>query len=211
MAAHRLVIATHNSGKRVEFERLLKPQGINCLSLADFNATPVEEPFDTFIENALHKARCASALTGLPALADDSGLCVPALNGAPGVRSARYAPADTQAMLPQDLRNTQHLLLTLQGVQSRAGFYYAVWVSLNHPEDPCPLIAHGSWWGEIATSPSGTQGFGYDPIFRLPSLGCTAAQLAPEVKDQLSHRGQAARQWLSAWQAAQPPHQLESA
>lgn len=186
---HSLVIASGNAGKLREFDRLLAPLGIKTHSQSDFQVTPADEPFDTFIENALAKARHASAQTGLPALADDSGICVPTLGGAPGVRSARYAePVPGKS---QDMLNNAKLVKALAGSEDRRAFYVAVLVLVMKAEDPLPIIAQGLWLGEVRDQPQGSHGFGYDPHFWLPALGVTAAELEPAKKNEVSHRGQA--------------------
>lgn len=182
----KLVIASGNSGKLREIGQLLQPLGIEVLPQSSFNVTESEEPYCTFIENALVKARHASRCTGLPALADDSGICVNALNGKPGILSARYAGEPRS-----DERNNQKLVDVLQDQADRKAHYYCVIVLLRHPDDPQPLIADGSWHGEIALRPCGTGGFGYDPYFFLPDLGKTAAELPAEQKNRISHRGKA--------------------
>ncbi|WP_025041438.1 RdgB/HAM1 family non-canonical purine NTP pyrophosphatase [Nitrosospira briensis] len=182
----KLVIASSNSGKLREIGQLLQPLGIEVLPQSAFNVTESEEPYCTFIENALVKARHASRCTGLPALADDSGICVSALNGKPGILSARYAGEPRS-----DERNNQKLVDVLTDETDRKAHYYCVIVLLRHPDDPQPLIADGSWHGEIVLRPRGTGGFGYDPYFFLPDLGKTAAELSAEQKNRISHRGKA--------------------
>ena len=182
----KLVIASSNSGKLREIGQLLQPLGIEVLPQSEFNVTESEEPYCTFIENALVKARHASRCTGLPALADDSGICVNALNGKPGILSARYAGEPRS-----DERNNQKLVDTLQDRANRKAHYYCVIVLLRPPDDPQPLIADGTWHGEIVLRPCGTGGFGYDPYFFLPDLGKTAAELPAEQKNRISHRGKA--------------------
>lgn len=184
-----LVVASGNAGKLREFERLLNPLGIGVKSQSEFGVEPADEPYDTFIENALAKARHASAKTGLPALADDSGICVPALGGVPGVRSARYA--EPVAGMEQDSLNNAKLVQALAGSNDRRAFYVAVLVLVMRVDDPLPVIAQGLWMGEVNDQPLGANGFGYDPHFWLPDLGATAAQLDPVQKNQVSHRGQA--------------------
>lgn len=186
-----LVLASGNPGKRREFDRLLEPLGIHVRSQSDFGVEPAPEPHATFIENALAKARHASAHTGLPALADDSGICVPALGGAPGVRSARFATSVDGA--DQDLANNARLVQALAGHDDRGAFYVAVLVLVLHPEDPLPVIAQGLWMGEVLNEPRGSNGFGYDPHFWLPDLARTAAELEPSQKNQVSHRAIAMR------------------
>ena len=192
----KLVIASNNPGKLREFQFLLQPLGIEVLTHAQLGIGEAEEPHHTFIENALAKARHVSRLSGLPALADDSGICVEALNGAPGVLSARYAGKPKS-----DQRNNEKLLQTLRGVADRRAHYYCVLVLLRHADDPQPLLAEGEWHGEIALQPAGDDGFGYDPLFWLPQLGKTGAQLEREQKNAISHRGQALRVLLEKLQA----------
>lgn len=183
----RLVIATGNAGKLREIRALLAPLNIEVLPQSDFNVPEAAEPYCTFIENALVKARHASKLTGLPALADDSGICVDALGGAPGVISALYAGDNPRS----DAANNAKLLADLKTVKNRAAHYHCVIVLVRHADDPQPLIAEGSWHGEILEAPRGKDGFGYDPLFLDVKLGKTGAELAPEVKNKVSHRGQA--------------------
>lgn len=189
----QFVVASHNNGKIREFNDRLQPVGVELISVAEFtNAVPNETGL-TFVENALIKARHASEISGLPALADDSGLVVPALNGQPGIYSARYAGEQAT-----DAMNRQHLLHELSaipGVNRRAYFYCAL-VLLMTPADPMPLISTASWAGVIATKECGDRGFGYDPLFYLPELGKTAAELTPTIKNNISHRGQAIDQLL---------------
>lgn len=184
----RLILASNNAGKLKEFAQLLGPIGFELHPQGEFDVPEAEEPFGTFVENALAKARHASRLTGLPALADDSGVCVNALGGAPGVYSARYAGEPKS-----DARNSQKLVADLAGLSDKSAYYYCVLVYVRHPDDPQPVIADGRWHGEIIASPRGENGFGYDPHFLIPSLGKTTAELAPEQKNALSHRGQALR------------------
>ncbi len=183
-----LVIASNNRGKLAELSRLLEPLGFRLQPQADLGIAEADEPHPTFVENALAKARHASRASGLPALADDSGICVPALGGAPGVRSARYAGEPAS-----DAANNAKLVRELHAQADKSAYYYCVLVYVRHADDPQPLIAEGRWEGEVITEPRGDGGFGYDPHFLLPALGRTAAQLAPEEKNQLSHRGQALR------------------
>ncbi len=183
---NKLVIASNNPGKLREFQHLLQPLGIEVLTQAQLGIAEAEEPHGTFVENALAKARHASRLSGLPALADDSGICVSALGGAPGVYSARYAGEPKS-----DQRNNEKLLREMQGVTDRRAHYYCVLVLLRHADDPQPLIAEGEWHGEIGHEEKGDGGFGYDPLFWLPKLGKTGAQLEREEKHAISHRGKA--------------------
>jgi len=248
---HKLIIASSNPGKLREFQFLLQPLGIEVLTQAQLGIGEAEEPHPTFIENALAKARHVSLISGLPALADDSGICVTALEGAPGVLSARYAgdergcdtllpargrpagspllridpsalakPADCGSSrkdasphLPEvsrelarrqsDQRNNEKLLQAMLGVADRRAHYYCVLVLLHHAGDPQPLIAEGEWHGEIALQPAGEGGFGYDPLFWLPQIGMTSAQLEREQKHAISHRGKALRVLLEKLKAMQ--------
>jgi len=183
----KLVIASNNPGKLREFQFLLQPLGIEVLTQAQLGIDEADEPHVTFVENAIDKARHVSRLSGLPALADDSGICVTALGGAPGVFSARYAGDNPKS----DARNNDKLLLDMQGVEDRRAHYYCVLVLLRDAADPQPLIAEGEWHGEIALQPGGDGGFGYDPLFWLPEFGKTSAQLEREQKHAISHRGKA--------------------
>lgn len=194
----KLVLASNNSGKLREFQFLLQPLGIEVLTQSQLGIDEADEPHQTFIENALAKARHASRLSGLPALADDSGICVDALDGAPGVQSARYAGDDTKS----DQKNNEKLLQVMQGVADRRAHYYCVLVLLRHADDPQPLIAEGEWHGEIALQPSGDGGFGYDPLFWLAEFGKTSAQLEREQKHAISHRGKALRVLLEKLQTS---------
>ena len=183
----KLVLASNNPGKLREFQFLLQPLGIEVLTQVQLGIAEAEEPHVTFVENALAKARHVSRLSGLPALADDSGICVTALGGAPGVLSARYAGDNPKS----DARNNEKLLQDMQGVADRRAHYYCVLVLLHHADDPQPLIAEGEWHGEIAHEECGNGGFGYDPLFWLPEFGKTSAQLEREQKHAISHRGKA--------------------
>jgi XTP/dITP diphosphohydrolase len=185
----KIVIASNSAGKLREFAELLKPFDFLAIPQSELGVSEAEEPFATFIENALAKARHASRATGLPALADDSGICVSALGGAPGVYSARYAGEPKS-----DARNNEKLVAAMQGVQDRRAFYYAALVFVQHADDPHPLIADGAWHGEIVADARGTGGFGYDPHFFLPRYSCTSAELPAEVKIRESHRGIAIRE-----------------
>lgn len=188
----KLVLASNNVGKLREFGQLLAPLNFEVLPQSAFNVPEADEPYVTFVENALAKARHCSRLTGLPSLADDSGLCVHALGGAPGVLSARYSGEPKS-----DARNNAHLLSQLEVHDDRSAHYVAVLVFVRHADDPQPLIAEGEWHGEILTEPRGDGGFGYDPLFWLPALNATAAELAPEQKNNLSHRGMALQQLIA--------------
>ena len=182
----KLVIASNNPGKLREFQFLLQPLNIEVLTQGSLGIGEAEEPHHTFIENALAKARHVCRLSGLPALADDSGICVDALGGAPGVVSARYAGEPKS-----DQRNNEKLLQAMHGLTNRNAHYYCVLVLLHHADDPQPLIAEGEWHGEIASQPAGDGGFGYDPLFYLPEFGKTSAQLERDQKHAISHRGKA--------------------
>ena len=182
----KLVIASNNPGKLREIDRILQPLGLEILPQSAFNIPEVEEPYCTFIENCLTKARHASEHSGLPALADDSGICVDALNGAPGVYSARFAGEPKS-----DQRNNEKLIELLQHETNRKAHYYCVMVLVRYPHDPQPIIAEGAWHGEIIDTPRGSGGFGYDPYFLVPSYGQTGAELPLDVKNGISHRGQA--------------------
>lgn len=181
-----LVLASSNSGKKREFERLLLPLGVTVLDQASLGVAPAPEPHVTYLENALAKARHASEMTNKPALADDSGLCVPALGGAPGVRSARYA--DPVQGMPQDEANNAYLVRSLEGVADRRAMYVALLVMVMQPDDPLPIIAQGLWHGEVIDEPRGQHGFGYDPHFWLAQQAQTAAELDPTLKNSISHR-----------------------
>lgn len=186
----RVVLASNNRGKVREFNQMLSDFHLEVAPQADFGVEEAEETGLTFVENAILKARNASAHTGLPALADDSGIEVDALHGAPGIRSARYAGPGAS-----DRDNLDRLLAALEGVPEaeRSARFQCLIVYLEHAEDPTPLICQGTWEGRITTAPSGENGFGYDPVFWVPDHGCTSAELSPEVKNALSHRGQALR------------------
>jgi XTP/dITP diphosphohydrolase len=183
-----IVLASNNAGKLKEFAQLLAPLGFDLKPQGDFQVPEAEEPHQTFVENALAKARHASRLTGLPALADDSGICALALQGAPGVWSARYAGEPKS-----DQRNNEKLVAELDKHEDKRAYYYCVLVFVRHADDPQPVIAEGRWDGEVIAAPRGAGGFGYDPYFLLPELGKTTAELSAEEKNRLSHRGQALR------------------
>jgi XTP/dITP diphosphohydrolase len=193
MKLTRLVLASGNPGKLREFRQLCEPLGVSIIAQAELGIAEAEEPHCTFIENALAKARHASRASGLPAFADDSGLCVNALGGAPGVRSARFADAADDRET-QDARNNAKLIETLAGKADRSAHYTCVIVLVRHADDPEPLIAEGRWQGEIIDTPHGDGGFGYDPYFFLPALNKTAAQLPALEKNAISHRGNALAQ-----------------
>lgn len=182
----KIVLASGNSGKLDELRTLLEPLGIRVESQAALGIQPGPEEQLTFVENALDKARHAARQSGLPAMADDSGLVVPVLGGAPGIRSARYAGTDGDSAA-----NNAKLVAALADVERPAAHFYCALVYLRHPEDPAPLIATARWHGTIVREPRGSGGFGYDPHFYLPELGRCAAQLSADEKNRLSHRGQA--------------------
>ena len=184
----RLVLASNNEGKLREFRRLLSPLSIEVIPQAALDIPEADEPHVTFVENALAKARHASALADLPALADDSGICVRALDGAPGVQSARYAGEPKS-----DARNNAKLVAALQGVADRRAHYACLLVLVRHAADPEPIIAEGDWHGSIVDAPRGDGGFGYDPHFLDATTGLTAAELPLARKNELSHRGRALR------------------
>jgi len=189
----RLVLASNNPGKLREIRAILAPLAIEVIAQSDLGIAEAEEPHDTFVENALAKARHASRAAGLPALADDSGLSVPALGGAPGVHSAYYAGREG-GREERDRRNNEKLLREL--TDDRRAFYTCVMVLVRSAEDPDPLVAEGIWRGEIARTPRGSNGFGYDPLFFVPALGKTAAELDAEQKNRISHRGIALQKLL---------------
>jgi XTP/dITP diphosphohydrolase len=188
----RLVLASGNEGKLREFRRLLEPLGVALIAQAELGIVPADEPHVTFIENALAKARHASAQSGLPALADDSGVCVEALSGAPGVRSARYAGEPVS-----DARNNAALVAALRGIADRRAHYYCVLVLVRHADDPQPILAEGIWHGTIVDTPRGSGGFGYDPHFQDAITGRTGAELPLQRKNALSHRGKAMRRLIA--------------
>jgi len=183
---NRLILASSNAGKLREFAALLAPLDFEVLAQSAFGVAEAEEPHFTFVENALAKARHAARLTGLPALADDSGICVEALSGAPGVFSARYAGEPKS-----DQRNNDKLIAQLANQDNRRAHYCCVLVFVHHADDPQPIVAEGEWHGEIIDTPRGENGFGYDPYFWLPEYQCTAAELPAETKNAVSHRGKA--------------------
>lgn len=191
MNLKKLVLASNNFGKLREFAALLAPLGFEVLSQSALGVPEVDEPHVTFVENALAKARHCAHVSGLPALADDSGLCVTALGGAPGVYSARYAGEPKT-----DARNNDKLLTEMRGKIDRRAHYVCVLVLCRFADDPQPIIAEGEWHGEILDAPRGSGGFGYDPLFLVPELGCSSAELAPEEKNARSHRGIALRRLI---------------
>jgi XTP/dITP diphosphohydrolase len=182
----RLVIASHNEGKVREIAAMLAPLKIEVLPQSQLKIVEADEPYDTFVENALAKARHAASASGLPALADDSGICVRALLGAPGVQSARFAGAPKS-----DTRNNQKLLEAMTDVADRAANYVCVMVLVRHAADPQPLIAEGEWHGEILRAPRGSNGFGYDPLFLDIPSGKTGGEMTLDEKNIVSHRGKA--------------------
>jgi XTP/dITP diphosphohydrolase len=184
----RLILASNNKGKLKEFNELLSTVGFSVHAQGEYDVPEADEPFHTFVENALQKARHAARITGLPALADDSGVCVNALGGAPGVYSARFAGEPKS-----DARNNEKMIAELAKHEDKSAYYYCVLVFVRHADDPQPIIADGRWNGVMVDTPRGEGGFGYDPYFFIPSLGKCAAELAPEEKNALSHRGQALR------------------
>ena len=184
----KIILASNNPGKLKEFSEMLGPIGFDLRTQGEFNVSEADEPHPTFIENALAKARHAARLTGLPALADDSGVCANALGGAPGVFSARYAGEPKS-----DARNNQKLIAELASQADKSAYYFCALVFVRHADDPQPVIAEGRWDGEIIAVPRGQGGFGYDPHFWLSALGKTAAELSAAEKNRLSHRGQALR------------------
>lgn len=183
-----IIIASGNPGKLREFRQMLEPAGYIVSPQSEFNVSEADEPYFSFVENALNKARHVSRLTGKPALADDSGLCADALGGSPGVLSARYAGEPKS-----DLKNNEKLIADLAPYANKAANFYCVLVYVRSADDPQPIIADGKWLGEIIDVPKGENGFGYDPHFWIPELQRTAAELPPEMKNSLSHRGKALR------------------
>ncbi len=182
----KIIIASNNAGKLREFNALSTQFGIHAVTQGELGIGEAEEPYATFVENALTKARHAARIGKLPALADDSGICVPALGGAPGVWSARYAGEPKS-----DARNNEKLLADMQGITDRRAFFYCALVFVRAADDPQPIIADGVWHGEITHAPRGSGGFGYNPVFNIPNLNLTAAEINDGQKNALSHRGQA--------------------
>lgn len=180
----KIVLASNNKGKLREFGAMLAPLSIEIHPQGEFHVSEAEEPYGTFLENCLAKARHAARSTGLPAIADDSGICVDALGGAPGVLSARFAGEPKS-----DARNNEKLVESLKGQANRRAHYTCVLVAVRHADDPEPIIAEGRWYGEVVDTPQGEGGFGYDPYFYLPQYGKTAAQLTADEKNAVSHRG----------------------
>jgi XTP/dITP diphosphohydrolase len=188
-----VVLATSNTGKLAELNVLLRPLGVTLQTQSALGVADADETGATFIENALIKARHAALVTKLPAIADDSGLVVDALGGAPGIRSARYAGADAGAVA-----NNRALISALRGIEDRQAYFYCALVFLRHAADPAPLIATAQWSGWIIDEPRGDQGFGYDPHFLVDGMTQTAAQLSPDLKNRISHRGRAAAALVDA-------------
>lgn len=180
----QIVLASNNQGKITEFREIFNTFGIEVIPQQQLNVPEIDEPFITFVENSLHKARHCAKVTGLPALADDSGLCVTSLSGAPGIYSARYA-----GVPKSDLNNINKLLAELQNIENRHAYFYCSLVFVRSAEDPQPLIAEGIFHGEINHSPQGSNGHGYDPVFWLPEYKKTVAELDSIVKNKISHRG----------------------
>lgn len=187
----KVILASNNAGKLKEFAALLKPLNFEVHAQGEFNVPEAAEPYETFLENALTKARHASKLTGLPALADDSGICVNALKGAPGVHSARYAGEPKS-----DQNNNNKLQQALKDQTDRSAYYYCVLVFVRSADDPQPIVADAVWRGKVIDEARGDGGFGYDPYFYLEELGKTAAELTSEQKNAISHRGQALKALL---------------
>ncbi len=204
----RLVLASHNAGKLAELRSLFALLPLDLVAQPQLGLAEAEEPHATFIENALAKARHAALATGQAALADDSGLCVDALGGAPGVISAHYAsvellPGEREAQRrQQDAANNALLLQRLQGVTARRASFVCTLVALRSADDPQPLVATGRWWGQLLEQPQGAGGFGYDPLLYIPALGATVAELPRELKNTHSHRALACRQMLQLMREA---------
>ena len=192
----KLILASNNAGKVREFQALLAPLNIQVIPQGELGIPSAEEPHCTFVENALAKARHASAASGLPALADDSGICAHALNGEPGVLSARYAGEQGD-----DAANNQKLITALKDQSDREAHYVCALVMVRSENDPEPLIVQTRWYGKIIDQAKGSHGFGYDPFFYLPELQMTAAQLDPVQKNLISHRGQALRELITQLQS----------
>lgn len=191
----QIVLASNNQGKLREFNRLFETKSIQIMAQSQFDTPECSEPYQTFVENALTKARNASQHSGLPALADDSGICFNALNGAPGVLSARFAGKNKS-----DQANNEKANLELAHHDDKRCYYVCILVLVRHPNDPQPIIAEGIWHGQWQTEAKGNNGFGYDPHFYLPEHNCTAAELSSELKNSLSHRGQALNQLMQKLQ-----------
>lgn len=200
--AGTVVLASGNKGKLKELSRILAPLGLELRAQGEFGVPEVAETGLSFVENALLKARAAAAHTGLPAIADDSGLEVDALQGAPGIYSARYASSDYEGEGEGDAANNRKLLAALDGLprEQRRARFQCVLVHLRHASDPTPLIAQGSWEGYVLEAPRGEQGFGYDPLFYVPEHDCSAAELERELKNRISHRAKACARLAEALQ-----------
>ena len=200
----KIILASNNSKKIKELSALFLPLGHEIIPQGDLQIPEADEPFNTFLENALHKARHAAKISGLPAIADDSGLCVPALNGDPGVFSSRYANVESSNNAEnKDFLNNQKLLENLKNVQDRMAFFVCVMVFIQAEKSPIPLISTGLWHGKILTESRGNNGFGYDPIFYVPEKNCSAAELSAEVKNSISHRAKAVKNLLQQMQELQ--------
>ena len=201
-SAQRVVLASGNAGKLRELHALLGGLGIELVSQRELGMSDAEETGLSFVENALLKARHACATTGLPAIADDSGIEVDALNGEPGIYSARFAGVSGETREVADAANNALLLDRLAGLKGseRSARFQCIIVYLRHAADPTPLICQGTWEGQILESAAGANGFGYDPLFYVPTHDCASAALTPEIKNTLSHRGQALEQLRQCWQ-----------
>ena len=201
-SAQRVVLASGNAGKLRELHALLGGLGIELVSQRELGVSDAEETGLSFVENALIKARHACATTGLPAIADDSGIEVDALNGEPGIYSARFAGVSGETREVADAANNELLLERLAGLKGseRSARFQCIIVYLRHAADPTPLICQGTWEGQILESAAGANGFGYDPLFYVPTHDCASAALTPEIKNTLSHRGQALEQLRQCWQ-----------
>ena len=193
----KVMLGTRNNGKIVEMRRLLAPLGLELENQTDTDIPSPVEDGATFVENALIKARAVSLASGMPAIADDSGLVVPALNGRPGIYSSRFAHADAT-----DAENNKELLNQLANQKLRSAYFFCCMVMLKHSTDPTPIIAYGQWWGEILTEPNGDGGFGYDPLFYIASARSSAAELPADIKNKLSHRGQASQHLIKQLSAS---------
>jgi|TARA_B110000908_G_C10177512_1_gene413967 XTP/dITP diphosphohydrolase len=198
---NKIVLASSNQGKLREFKQILSAKNFELIPQSTFNFVDADETGLSFVENAIIKARHASELTGLPSLADDSGIEVDALQGRPGIYSARYAQVQGPSV-DQDKENNKKLLLELADIPEplRTARFQCVIVFMRHPQDPTPLICQGSWEGQILSEEAGVNGFGYDPLFFVPSHNCTSAELSKEIKNNLSHRGKALRELMKCWQ-----------
>jgi XTP/dITP diphosphohydrolase len=188
----KVMLATRNNGKIIEMRRLLEPLGLELDNQTDTDIPSPVEDGQTFVENALIKARAVSLASSTPAIADDSGLVVPALDGRPGIYSSRFAHIDAS-----DAENNSELLTQLANQESRAAYFFCCMVFLRHAQDPTPIIAYGQWWGEILREPQGEGGFGYDPLFYVADESYSAAQLPAQTKNRLSHRGQASQHLIA--------------